>query len=227
MSGPDESGGSEPAGISAESGTENGTETHVASDAESAAAGSASGRVVGRTLPRYAAGAVVCSVAALALIYQDWYRGAEAALAGDAVGQWLGFPVLVARAQQTMFFAFHGTGDAHMLGLQVTLGCSSDLLIAPLLLITGLLLGLGHASAGRIVAAAAVAASIVVIVNVLRLVMIAEMVNWWGAQTGFGWGHTLFGSVLTLVGMFAALTAFIVVFNRGGRLRHAATRTAG
>jgi exosortase/archaeosortase family protein len=180
-----------------------------------------------RSVPRRLAGTLLCVLAVLAVVYETWYRGMEAALAGDAVGQWLGFPVVVARAQQTMFFAFHGTGNAHMLGFQVTLGCSSDLLVAPLLLFTGLLLILGQIPPSRVLLAMASAAAIVIIVNVLRLVMIAMMVDWWGVQTGFGWGHTLFGSVLTLAGMAAAMAACVFVLNRGRRARSPETKVSG
>jgi exosortase/archaeosortase family protein len=173
-----------------------------------------------RTL-RYAVGGSACASAIVLLANQGWYRGAEAAMAGAAVSRWLGYPVIVARGQQTMFFAFHGTGIAHMLGLQVTLGCSSALLLMPVLLVTGLLLCVGQTPATRILLAALLAAGIVVCVNVLRLVLIALLVDWWGAATGFGWGHTLFGSVLTLAGMSAALAAFVLVLSRGGRVRAA------
>ena len=172
-------------------------------------------------LARYAVGGSACAATIVLLVNQSWYRGAEAAMAGAAVSRWLGYPVIVARGQQTVFFAFHGTGIAHMLGLQVTLGCSSALLLTPVLLVAGLLLCVGHAPAARILLAALLAAGIVVCVNVLRLVMIALMVDWWGAATGFGWGHTLFGSVLTLAGMSAALAAFVLVLSRGGRVRAA------
>ncbi len=174
-----------------------------------------------RRTTRYLVGGSACAAAIVLLANQGWYRGAEAAMAGAAVSRWLGYPVIVARGQQTMFFAFHGTGIAHMLGLQVTLGCSSALLLMPVLLVTGLLLCVGQTPAARILLAALLAAGIVVCVNVLRLVMIALMVDWWGAATGFGWGHTLFGSVLTLAGMSAALAAFVLVLSRGGRVRAA------
>jgi exosortase/archaeosortase family protein len=172
-----------------------------------------------RRIIRYLGVSGGCVVALLLLVNQAWYRGLEASIAGDAVSRWLGFPVLVSRPQQIMFFAFHGTGPAHMLGLQVTLGCSSVLLLAPLALVTGGLLSLGNVSPGRVLLAAAVATSIIVFFNVLRLVMIAEMVSWWGVQTGFGWGHTLFGSMLMLAGLAAALVAFVVVLSRKGRTR--------
>jgi exosortase/archaeosortase family protein len=184
-------------------------------------------RQVSRSVPRCVAGALMCALAVLAVVYESWYRGVEAVLAGDAVSRWLGFPVVVARAQQTMFFAFHGTGNAHMLGFQVTLGCSSDLLVAPLLLFTGLLLILGQIPLSRVLLAMASAAAIVIVINVLRLVMIAMMVNWWGVQTGFGWGHTLFGSVLTLLGMAAAMFACVFVLNRGRRARPLDTKVSG
>lgn len=180
-----------------------------------------------RSVPRRLAGVLLCALAVLAVVYQTWYRGVEAALAGGAVSHWLGFPVIVARSQQTMFFAFHGTGTAHMLGFQVTLGCSSDLLVAPLLLFTGLLLIVGQIPLSRVLLAMASAGGIVVVVNVLRLVMIAMMVNWWGAEAGFGWGHTLFGSVLTLAGMAAAMFACVFVLNRGRKARSLETKVSG
>jgi exosortase/archaeosortase family protein len=174
-----------------------------------------------RRLSRYIAALTGFIIAMALLLSQQWYRGVEAVVTGDAVSKWLGFPVIVARERQTMFFAFHGTGPAHMLGLQITLGCSSVLLLAPIVLLTGTLLSLRNVSPVRVLLAAAVAACLVVSINVVRLVMIAAMVNWWGVQTGFGWGHTLFGSVLMLVGLAAALGAFVLVlgYHGPGRIR--------
>lgn len=163
------------------------------------------------------AGVVALSAAVLLLLSEGWYRGVEAALAGRALSGLLGFPVMISRPLRTVFFAFHGTGPAHMLGLQITLGCSSDLLLAPVLLFTGLLLLFGRSSGPRVLLAASVAAAVVVLVNTLRLVLIALLVDWWGVETGFGWGHTLFGSVLTLVGMAVALGVFVVAVGRERR----------
>jgi len=170
-----------------------------------------------RSGPRMIAGVGALSAAMLVLLSEGWYRGVEAALAGRALSGLLGFPVMISRPLRTVFFAFHGTGPAHMLGLQVTLGCSSDLLLAPILLFTGLLLLVGRSSALRVLLAASVAAAVVVLVNTLRLVLIALLVDWWGVETGFGWGHTLFGSVLTLAGMAVALGVFVVAVGRERR----------
>jgi len=193
-------------------------------DADAEAAGDpALQQTAQRGGPRTFAGVAALSAALLLLLSQGWYRGVEAALAGHALSGLLGFPVMISRPLRTVFFAFHGTGPAHMLGLQVTLGCSSDLLLAPVLLFTGLLLLFGHSSASRVLLAASVAAAVVVLVNTLRLILIALLVDWWGVETGFGWGHTLFGSVLTLAGMAVALGVFVVAV---GRERRGGARSA-
>lgn len=176
-----------------------------------------------RRLTRYAAALGGVAAAITLLLSEHWYRGVEAVVTGDTVSKWLGFPVIVSRAQQTMFFAFRGTGPSHMLGLQITLGCSSVLLLAPILLLTGVLLSLRNVSPLRVLFAAAIAGSLVVFINVVRLVMIAAMVDWWGVAAGFGWGHTLFGSVLMLLGLAAALGSFVLVLGYHGRGRVRAT----
>ncbi|HEV2344306.1 MAG TPA: archaeosortase/exosortase family protein [Actinocrinis sp.] len=176
-----------------------------------------------RRLTRYAAAFGGVAAAITLLLSEHWYRGVEAVVTGDTVSKWLGFPVIVSRAQQTMFFAFRGTGPSHMLGLQITLGCSSVLLLAPILLLTGVLLSLRNVSPLRVLFAAAIAGSLVVFINVVRLVMIAAMVDWWGVAAGFGWGHTLFGSVLMLLGLAAALGSFVLVLGYRGRGRVRAT----
>ncbi len=178
-------------------------------------------RILAWRLFRYTAGLTAWVLAVLLLVRETWFRGMEAAVAGHTISGWLGYPVLVARARQTVFFAFHGTGSAHMLGLQVTLGCSSDLLLIPILVTTGILLCVGGASPFRVMAASVTAALIVVVINMLRLVMIAALVSSWGVQAGFGWGHTLFGSLLTLLGMFVALAAFVIVVGRARGVRAA------
>jgi hypothetical protein len=49
--------------------------------------------------------------------------------------------------------------------------------------------------------------------------MIAALVDWWGTEAGFGWGHTLFGSLLMLAGMAAALGVFVAVLGPKRRSR--------
>jgi exosortase/archaeosortase family protein len=149
---------------------------------------------------------VFCAIGALA--GQARYRGFEAALGARAVRWTLGYPVDSERGMQTLFFGYHYHGKPGLLGLQVTLGCSSVLLITPILFATALLLCFGRMSALRILTAALIAGGLVVGFNVLRLVVITALVGVWGPQSGFGWGHTLFGSVLTLIGMSGALAVY-------------------
>lgn len=160
---------------------------------------------------RALAGIVAAFCAAGVLAGEARYRGYEAALGARAVRWALGFPVDAVRAKQILFFGYHYQGKPGMLGLQITLGCSSVLLVTPILLATSMLLMFGRMAAARVLAAAAVAGVLVVGFNVLRLVVITALVGVWGPQSGFGWGHTLFGSVLTLVGMSGALAVFWLV----------------
>lgn len=170
-------------------------------------------------LLRFVPAAVGCVAAVLMVLRQTWYRGTEAMLAGELVSKWLGYSVTVSRPRQAMFFAFHGTGPAHMLGLQVTLGCSSVLLIAPLVLFGGLMMSMSNAAPFKIILATALASILLLGANVLRLVMIAAMVNGWGVDVGFGWGHTLFGSLLMLTGMAGAVIIYVLILRRWRRPR--------
>ena len=153
---------------------------------------------------------------AVALIADEaGYRGFEAWAAAGAVHQMLGYSA----DRQTFFFSFHSGGALRILGLNVSLGCSSVFLLAPMLLFTATLAAYSGKSLIRLGIAATVAAGVFMAVNLLRLVMIAGLMVWWGVQTGFGWGHTLFGSVLTLVGMAAACAAYFLIVSRENPLR--------
>jgi exosortase/archaeosortase family protein len=97
------------------------------------------------------------------------------------------------------------------------LACSSDLLLAPFLLVVGGLLCVGRSSVRQVLTAAGLAVAIVVCMNVLRLVVIAAIVDRWGADLGVGRDHPLFGSVLTLLAMSVALVAYVFVLGRLSR----------
>jgi len=93
-----------------------------------------------------------------------------------------------------------------------------------MLLLAALLLSMRNQSAARILIATVLSAGLLVGVNLLRLLLIAALVDWWGAQGGFGWGHTLFGSLLMLAGMAAALGVFVAALGRKGPFRARAVR---
>lgn len=160
-----------------------------------------------------------CVAAAMMVASEARYRGFESRLAAGAVHQLLGYSAVAVTDRQTFFFAFDSGGSRHMLGLDVSLGCSSVFLLAPMLMLTGILAAYSAKPLFGLGVAAMAAAAVIVGVNLLRLVMIAALMVWWGVQTGFGWGHTLFGSILTLVGLTAASAVYYVIVARGNRPR--------
>jgi exosortase/archaeosortase family protein len=186
-------------------------------------AGAPSPAGAGGVVRRLFAG-LACVVAAAMVADEAVYRGFESRLAAGAVHQLLGYSAVAVTDRQTFFFAFDSGGSRHMLGLDVSLGCSSVFLLAPMLMFTGILAAYSTKPLFGLGVAAAAATAVIVGVNLLRLVMIAALMVWWGVQTGFGWGHTLFGSILTLVGLAAASAVYYLIVARGawplvGRIR--------
>ncbi|MER7704014.1 archaeosortase/exosortase family protein [Kitasatospora sp. NPDC097605] len=100
-------------------------------------------------------------------------------------------------------------------GVALTTGCSSALLIAPLALVTALLLLFGNRRPGRVLLAFAVAAALVVATNLARLTLVLVMQHRYGAE-GFGWTHVLFGSVLMMTAALAAALLFLRLLPRSG-----------
>lgn len=172
-----------------------------------------------RHVVRWLFAGLMCGSAALLIVAEAAYRGFESRLAAGVVHQLLGYSSVAVTDRQTFFFAFQTGGTKHMLGLNVSLGCSSVFLLAPMLMITGIMAAYSARPLVKLGFAAAAAAVVFIAVNLLRLVMIAGLMVWWGVQTGFGWGHTLFGSILTLVGMAAASAVYYLIVSREWRPR--------
>ena len=153
---------------------------------------------------RLAVALVVILAALLALAEQESYRVFESRLASRAVHGLLGYPVIPANSGPTFFFGYHAGGATEYLGLQVSLACSSVLLIAPAAFVTAVLAVVGTVRLSRLMLALAATAALVTLINLLRFVLIAQLVDAWGPESGFGWAHSFFGSVLTLAGLAGA-----------------------
>ncbi|MFF2660485.1 archaeosortase/exosortase family protein [Kitasatospora sp. NPDC058032] len=100
-------------------------------------------------------------------------------------------------------------------GVALSTGCSSALLIAPLALVTALLLLFGNRRPGRVLLAFALAAALVVATNLARLTLVLVMQHRYGAE-GFGWTHVLFGSVLMMAAALAAALLYLWLLPSGG-----------
>ena len=142
--------------------------------------------------------------ALLAVAEQGWYRGVEARMGAWAVHELLGYAVIAANSGPTFFFGYHDGARIDYLGLEVSLACSSVLLVAPAAVATAVLAVVSRIPMSRLLVAFAATAALVTVINVLRFVLIALLVDAWGAETGFGWAHSFFGSLLTLAGLAGA-----------------------
>jgi exosortase/archaeosortase family protein len=114
---------------------------------------------------------------------------------------------------------FHNIGGGQPFGLVVTGLCSSAVLIAPVLALSGLLFLTGRIAVPRLARAAAFALLIVVVSNGLRFLMIAGAQQAWGEQ-GFSIMHHFVGSFVVIIG-FAAAVIVLVSAGRTGRGRRA------
>lgn len=139
------------------------------------------------------------------------YRTAEIVLAGWAVDLTTSSGVYVAASRQTVYF---GLGSSTPLGLKMTPECTSAFLLLPLLVVGAVMIALRPRITRRVLLALAVAAVAVIVVNQLRVLTLVGLVNWLGIDRGYYWGHTLLGSMVSVIGGAAALVLFVWLSTR-------------
>ncbi|MFD8396199.1 archaeosortase/exosortase family protein [Streptomyces sp. NPDC059680] len=136
-----------------------------------------------------------------------WFRSAEAAAGERIIG-------LVTTGTTSLDWdaavTFFGLGTQHAMGLRITAGCSSAMLIIPLLLVGAGFMLSRRSTVSRILAGTGIGAVVLVVTNQLRIGLIASFSQKWG-DVGFGWAHTVVGSLLSLVGVAASVTILMLV----------------
>jgi len=156
---------------------------------------------------------VALSAAAVGLVVGHLaYQTVEVSLAGLLLRLFSSSGVYVAPSEQTVYF---GLGTSHPLGLTMTPECTSAFLLVPLLLVGALLIGLRPRIAGRVMWSLALAAVILVVVNQVRILVMAGLVSWLGTDRGYYWGHTMVGSMVSVFGGAIALVLFVWLATRG------------
>ena len=152
-------------------------------------------------------GLVCLAAAALAMLQQESIRSLEALSMA-----WVFDRVLGGSSYSVRDIIFHNIGGGQPFGLMVTGLCSSAVLIAPVLALTGGLFLLGRIAVPRLARAAVLALLIVVVSNGLRFFMIAGAQQAWG-EHGFSIMHHFLGSFVVIAGFVAA----IIVLVRAGK----------
>ncbi|MFE6848833.1 hypothetical protein [Streptomyces sp. NPDC057686] len=109
-------------------------------------------------------------------------------------------------------------GPTAVQGFTITPECTSAFLIAPLLLIAGVMLTtLARASMLRLICAVLAAAALLFIVNQTRVLMIAEFVRRWGVNDGYPLSHRVLGSVLVIAAVVVAYALLFIISCRHRR----------
>jgi len=172
-----------------------------------------SGRHGTRHLParpayRFLAVGVLGGIAASLVIFEYQFRHVEAVVAAHLYRVFT--PVLAASSAPIIWF---GLGRSGAYGLEITPDCSSALLIVPLCGLGILLMIPRRLALSRVTKALAVAATVLVSGNLLRIGVIAVAIRVAGIGTGYQIGHLILGSIVSIICIaisLALLTAIVV-----------------
>lgn len=133
-------------------------------------------------------------------IFEAWLSGHVIALATSVRATSVpGAPITI--------FAY---GPHRYLGMYITTECTVAILIVPFLVGTAWMMW-HHAKFVRPIAALAIAAVMLVALNQLRLLTIATLIMKMGDSSGFYWGHTLIGSLITVFGVVVVFCCYALL----------------
>lgn len=156
---------------------------------------------------------ISCVLMAAAAVKENYlFRGFEATLASHVVAFATSMPA--GPIPQTPTFWFTVTPH-HEMGLQITPACTVVLMMTPFLIATAFLVW-RRSSTIRPLVACAIAIAMLLVVNQLRILAIIMFVLHMGFNGGFYWGHTLIGSLITIVGGSATLVMYVLIAVRRG-----------
>ncbi|MEP7023086.1 MAG: hypothetical protein ABJB47_04615, partial [Actinomycetota bacterium] len=115
-----------------------------------------------------------------------------------------------------MWFA---PNPADQVGLGITPECTVGLLIIPFLLITAVAVWLRTPLRWPLIALV-IALVLLVVINQLRLLTVVWFILAMGSHSGFYWGHTLVGSLITIAGIALSLAVYAkILLKRGSPAR--------
>ena len=169
----------------------------------------------GGTAARVLAAVPVAALAVAVVLTMDRFRHGEALLTAWVLENVLGRPATVPSAEAVFYYQSVPGVIPVWGGFTVTDECSAAWFVGGVLAMTALLLaGWRRARAGRLLVASLVTIPLLVVVNTARMVLITEATARWG-EAGFGWSHTVGGSIL----MIATLCLGALLFIRIALLR--------
>lgn len=164
---------------------------------------------------RFLVGLAMLAGGAYLIVIQDRFRQGEAAVVTMLLKPFLGSGVFQFADQFVVRL------DArHYLGLQITVECTTLVLLTPVLLFSAAVLMFTRVTWPRWVLATLVGVVIVVIVNLIRIALIAFSTLWWD-EAGYEWSHVLIGTLVALVGLVGAALLMLRIMNGTRRTKQA------
>ncbi|HEX6357423.1 exosortase/archaeosortase family protein [Actinophytocola sp.] len=175
---------------------------------------------------RLLAGTLLLAAGALA-VWHGAYRTVESVLAGALIRLYTSDSVYVAAERQSVYL---GLGGERPFGLRMSPECTSAFVLLPLLVIGAGMIARRPAVTRRVLGALGIATVLLVLLNQLRMLVLVGTVNSFGAYRGYLLGHSMFGSLVSVIGGVAVLVLFVWLATRSpegvapGRQRPSATR---
>lgn len=134
-------------------------------------------------------------------------RNFEAWLSGHLAGLITGIPAGAVPHAPIVWFA---DGPHRYMGLFVSSECTVDTLIVPFILGTAWM-AWHQARLVPPLAALAIATSLLIGMNQCRLLTIIVFTEHWGYKSGFYWGHTFTGSLITVFGVCLIFFVYVLI----------------
>lgn len=156
--------------------------------------------------------AAFAAAAAALIVFQQAFRGWEASWGAQLFG--LLTPTTADPADAVLYF---GLGERGGYGLRITAECSSAFLIAPVALVAAGVLLSRRVPVRTVVLAFVPAAALLAIGNQVRVGVIAWLIDGFGFEDGYRWGHTILGSLVSIVFIAIALVLFFWIVSRSSR----------
>ncbi|WP_436497032.1 exosortase P [Actinokineospora sp. HUAS TT18] len=162
---------------------------------------------------RFLVAALVAAAATL-VVANRAFRTGEMVLVSGLIRLTSSSGVYVATERQSVYF---GLGTDRPFGLQMSPECTSAFLLLPLVLVGAVMIALRPRISTRVLIGLACAGAAVIAVNQLRVLGLVGLIDWLGTDRGYYWGHTLLGSMVSVVGGALALVLFVWLSTRKPR----------
>lgn len=170
----------------------------------------------GRRRLRLAVSFVLVAAAVALVVWNTAFRGIEASLFAPLAG----FVVASGNSGTSGTILYVGLGRTTAFGLQITGECTTAVLLVPVLLVVTMFTLFTRIPLGRVALALLTATLALLLVNAVRVAIIAYSTWHWGVDPGFRISHVMVGSAFAMVGFAGSmiLAVWVLVHGRSGDL---------